>query len=93
MQQAKQQAEALVQDVAAADEASNAAQEQVKDCDAEITSLISQLDAAHERRAAASADAYKKSARCNVPEDHLQHLADTTNSMLQNLRNAKRRKF
>lgn len=86
-------ANALVQDLAAADEASNAAKEQVDQWDAKIADLITELATAHKQRAAASTNAHDKSTRCGALDDRVQHLTHSTSTMLEMLRNAKKRNF
>lgn len=83
----------LVQTLAAADEASNAAKHQVDQWDAKISELIKELATAHERRAAASTDAHSKSTRRRALDGRVQHLTNSTSSMLEMIRSAKKRNF
>lgn len=91
--QACKKANALVQDLAAADEANHAAKEQVDQWDAKIADLITELATAHKQRAAASTNAHDKSTRCGALDDRVQHLTHSISSMLEMLRNAKKRNF
>lgn len=92
-QQARKVAGALVQNIAAADDATDAAEEEVAKWDATISDLIKKLNVAHEKRAAASRTSQMNLARRQTLDDHLQDMTANTSSVLEILQNAKRRKF
>ena len=82
-----------MQKIAAADDATDAAKEEVANWDATISDLIKKLNAAHEQRAAASRTSQESLARRQVLDIHLQDMTANTSNMLKILQNAKRQKF
>lgn len=92
-QQARKVANGLVQNSAAADDANDAAQQEIEQLDATIFHLMENLAAAHKKRAAASKRCYVKSARQHDLDDDLQHMTQCTSNVLEIVKNAKRRKF
>lgn len=82
-----------MQKIAAADDATDAADEEVAKWDATISDLIKKLNAAHEKRAAASRTSQESLARRQLLDVHLQDMTANTSNVLEILQNAKRRKF
>lgn len=92
-QQARKVADGLVQNFAAADDATAAAQREILEWDATILDLMGKLTAAQQKRAAASKRCYITSAKRHDLDDDLQHGTKYTGNILEIITNAKRRKF
>ena len=92
-QQARKKADEIALKCAAADDAGNAAQNEVEKWDATISDLIKNLNSAHKNRAAAFQMTQNKSARRCALDDELEHATESTGSVLKIIHNAKRRKF
>ena len=92
-QQARKIVGGIVQNFAAADDATKAAQREVAEWDATILDLMGKLTAAHKKRAAASRRCYIKSASQCKLDDDLQHGTKCTSNILEIIHSAKRQKF
>ena len=92
-QQARKFANGLVQNSAAADDAIDAAQQEIEQLDAIILDLMEKLAAAHKKRVAASKRCHIKSAKRHDLDDDLQHMTQCTSNVLATIHRAKRQKL